>query len=74
MTGGTRETGLACAFELDIVFLGDFKNVLSVFGSDLLASPVPLDEGEAYLRGECKSSGADEGDEGIECFAHGDYL
>ncbi len=72
MTCGTRETGLTCAFKLDIVFLGDFKNMLSVFSSDFLASAVPLDEGEAYLRGECESSAADKGDEGLECFEHGD--
>lgn len=73
MTSGTGETGLTCAFELHIVFLGDFENVLTVFGSDLFASAIPLDESESDLGGEGELRVADEGEKDRERFEHGDY-
>ncbi len=60
MTGGTCETGLTCAFKLDIVFLGDFENMLTVFGNDLFASAIPLDESESDLGRECELGVTDE--------------
>ena len=74
MTSGTGETGLTCAFKLHIVLLGNFKNVLTVFGSDLFPGAIPLDENESDLGGEGELMVADEGEKDRERFEHGDYL
>lgn len=73
MTGRTGETGLACPLQLHIVFLGDFENVLTVFGSDLFASAIPPDESESDLGGEGELRVTDEGEKDREGFEHGDY-
>ena len=55
MTCRACKTGLTGTFQLNIILLSYFKNMLSLFCHNWFSRPIPSDERESYLVGETKN-------------------